>query len=71
MDLTTKVCPADIGRFSLGNGNNTTNYAEMYFYGLLFYNRALSNDEILKKNLYLKNYFTILILLHSYVLSIQ
>ena len=57
--LTTIFNPADVGRFTLGNGNNTSNYAEMDFYGLMFYNRALISDEMVKMNLYLKNYFKI------------
>ena len=57
--LTAKFNKSDIGRFSIGNGNNSSNYATMDFYGLFFYNRALSDIEMEQMHLYLRKQFKI------------
>ena len=55
--LTTAFNPVDVGRFTLGNGNKASQYADMDFYGLLFYNRALTDDEITRMIFYLTIHF--------------
>ena len=58
-NLTSKFASGDVGRFMIGNGNNLNDNATMDFYGLLFYNRNLNNDEMKEMDLYIKGYFKI------------
>ena len=56
-NLTSRFVSGDVGRFMIGNGNGLVEPAAMDFYGLFFYNRNLSNDEIKQMDFYITNYF--------------
>ena len=44
--LTSGLTVGDVGRFTIGNGNRLDEPAIMDFYGLFFYNRSLTDNEI-------------------------
>ena len=58
-NLTSAFNPSHTGRFTIGNQGGATNYCTMDFYGLFFYNRALSDIEMKQMHLYLLNKFKI------------
>ncbi|DAC81752.1 hypothetical protein TrispH2_011691 [Trichoplax sp. H2] len=47
----------DTGIFTLGNGYHVSEHCSMDFYGLLFYNRALTDEEMNKMQIYLRTFF--------------
>ena len=57
--LNSNFKPGDVGRFTLGNGFNTSQFANMKFYGLFLFKRALSDTDLFKMNTYLMNKFKI------------
>ena len=57
--LTSGLTVGDVGRFTIGNGNRLTEPAVMDFYGLFFYNRILTDNELNLMHLYLVKNFKI------------
>ena len=57
--LTSAFQQGDVGRFTIGNGNNATNYADMKFYCLIVFKRAMNDLEINQMSKYLMHKFKI------------